>query len=192
MAKPAQAKRAAIAGDPKALAEALTGRGIRQAANQAENDGRPLLVYAVAGRTGDASSAICVKALLAAGADPNAMDTRKQSALHWAARFSRPLCSAALIDGGADINATTNFGDRPLQLAIVGGSLLCVKYLADAGADLTTPDAKGLSPLEFCMKHLSTLVPGTPHHENTAAVYEYLSLCLSTSPGTQPVRRFSI
>jgi ankyrin repeat protein len=71
-----------------------------------------------------------IRALLAAGANPNEYDASNQTALHWAARGGHPFgphfCHgevdtrsdvvSALIDGGADVNAVDRRG------AIPGGS----------------------------------------------------------------------
>ncbi len=71
-----------------------------------------------------------IRALLAAGANPNEYDATAQTALHWAARgghklgphycrgetAGRPDVVSALIDSGADVNATDHRG------AIPGGS----------------------------------------------------------------------
>jgi ankyrin repeat protein len=192
MAKPALAKKAAFAGDPKALAEALEGRGSRQAASQTESDGRPLLAYAAAGKSGDEQSALCVNLLVAAGADPNAADTNGQTALHWASRFGRARCVAALLRAGSDPEALTSFGMRPLELAILGGSAQAVKELAEAGSDLATFKHKDMGPLDYAASLLSRPDQGKQELAKRAAVHEYLALHAISAQPANSVRRASL
>lgn len=149
MAKPIQALRAAYDGNPKAMADALSGRGVKQAANRTDATGRGTLTCAVAGRTGDAQASQCVELLLLAGAQVNLVDQHCQSALHFAARFGRPLCAIALIDAGADVDIATDFGMRPIHLALQAANPQLVSELIRAGADILSPSADGVAPLDF-------------------------------------------
>jgi hypothetical protein len=57
-----------------------------------------------------------VVALLAAGADPNAMDKNGTSPLHRAIRNRCAAAVAALLDGGADPRKANGAGSTPMDL----------------------------------------------------------------------------
>ena len=59
-----------------------------------------------------------VRALLEAGADPNARHARDETPLHWAASSDDVDVASALIDGGADIEAPDGSIGTPLDNAI--------------------------------------------------------------------------
>ncbi len=58
-----------------------------------------------------------VKSLLSAGADPNAIDNYGQTALMWAARFTRAKSAQALLEGGADVDVKSCWDQTALDLA---------------------------------------------------------------------------
>jgi ankyrin repeat protein len=109
--------------------------------NQADSSGGTALLSAA--RQGCVEN---VKALLAAGADPNA--TVKEfpfkgfGALGWAAAMDRGEAVEALIAAGADVNQKDGLGYTPLVWASMSerGDATTVKMLLAAGAD---PNVKG-------------------------------------------------
>ncbi len=64
-----------------------------------------------------AADVAVVKGLLAAGADPNAIDNYGQTALMWAARFTRAKSAQALLEGGADVDVKSCWDQTALDLA---------------------------------------------------------------------------
>ena len=91
-----------------------------------------------------------VTALLAAGAQIDAVDGAGQSALHAAARNNHPDVALALLRGGADLTADDNFGGTPLHHAAgYNPDPLMSIALVVAGAPLSRPDHDGFTPLQF-------------------------------------------
>ncbi len=89
--------------------------------------------------------------LIAAGADPNAADTRDVglgcSPLHLAADANDPELVRALIAAGADVEARSVFGQTPLWYACNGGRQAAARELLAAGADPDAPCSEGHTPL---------------------------------------------
>ncbi len=96
-----------------------------------------------------------VRALLAAGADPLAVDADGQHALHIAAEVAEPEVIMSLIASGAKINEEDGDGFTPLHRALRGPAtsdpqppeLASVAMLIDLGADLTAASDEGITPL---------------------------------------------
>jgi hypothetical protein len=64
------------------------------------------------------AQAATVAYLIAAGADPNAVDNSGVTALHRAVRTRCAAAVRALLDGGADARLTNKSGSTPLKLAL--------------------------------------------------------------------------
>ena len=76
-----------------------------------------------------------VEVLLAAGADPNLIDDRGQTALHYAAQYGgSDAVTQALIDGGVSVNTQDSHGATALQLALFAGNDGATSMLEQAGA----------------------------------------------------------
>ena len=89
-----------------------------------------------------------VRALLEAGAGPEARDEFGGTPLHWATLSWSPPVVAALLDAGADLEARDIGGHTPLHVAAeYSESLPVVRALLKAGADLEARDANGETPL---------------------------------------------
>ena len=90
-----------------------------------------------------------IKALIANGADINAIDERGNTSLHLAALKGHAVIAKMLISSGADVNAKRNsLGDTPLHLAVMlSPNLDLINTLIAAGADVNAKDNKGYTPL---------------------------------------------
>ncbi|MXX33325.1 MAG: hypothetical protein F4107_13940 [Gemmatimonadetes bacterium] len=89
-----------------------------------------------------------VAALLAAGADLNAISGEGMFPLHHAAANPNPAVAAVLLDAGADVNALSRTGQTPLHEAAGRVSNpAVVELLHAAGADVNPRDSNGHTPL---------------------------------------------
>jgi ankyrin repeat protein len=80
-----------------------------------------------------------VQNCLRGGLDPNQLDDKGWTPLHWAAFMGlvdgeREAVVAELIRAGADVNATGPHGDSVLQVALQAENWDIVRQLQDAGA----------------------------------------------------------
>jgi ankyrin len=91
--------------------------------------------------------AAAVRALLAQGANANALGTFGTPALHWVVRVEDRATAGLLLDAGADPNLKNHQGVAPLHLAIGNRDLATVELLLKAGADAAAVDQAGETPL---------------------------------------------
>ena len=105
----------------------------------------PLTMAANVGHPG------CVRAIVAAGGDPNKLDGFHWTPLYWAAHTGKADALRALLRCGADPNCATKSGRTPLCCAAYGGQLECVRALVEGGADPRRADADG-TPLDVATK----------------------------------------
>jgi ankyrin repeat protein len=122
----------------------LMGRALLQASSNADRKGEEAPLLSAVSR-GDTER---VKALLAAGADPNARVLGGLSLLHIAVIGGFPDTLSVLLRAGAEVNARgTPWNLTPLDTAVSCGSVKMAQALLEAGADVAACDAKGCSPL---------------------------------------------
>lgn len=86
-----------------------------------------------------------IKELLAAGADPNAMNDYGRTPLHIAVSCCKDEICRLLLEAGADPMAKDKDGQTPLHYATEGTK---VRLLLEAGADPMAKDAYGRTPLQ--------------------------------------------
>jgi len=88
--------------------------------------------------------------VLAAGANPNAIDEYGQTPLMYAVEHGEPFTIRYLIDAGADINAQSLAGWTPLMYAArAEGNLLTVETLIGYGADITLTNEDNLTAFDI-------------------------------------------
>lgn len=140
---------AALAGQHKILSMLLT-RGAK--VDALDNIGRTPLMTFVSGAVDDIAS---LKALLAAGADPNLEDgSTHLYALDYAAMQGRIDEMILLVKAGADVNAKDGvYGKSPLHYAMDyyarSGTQEIVEFLIDNGADVNAKGNNGMTPLQY-------------------------------------------
>jgi ankyrin repeat protein len=91
------------------------------------------------------------QALLAAGANINAVDFYNGTALSLAILNLRTPAVRFLLQAGADPNLATATEPAPLLAAVERGSLEIVEALVEAGADLAATNRQGLTPLDVAV-----------------------------------------
>lgn len=77
----------------------------------------------------------CAQALIAGGADVNALDKERSTPLHYAAMSPRADLATALVTAGAKVNAQSAAGLTPLHNAALFASPETVQYLLEHGAE---------------------------------------------------------
>ena len=100
-----------------------------------------------------AASVDVAKALLAAGANPNARDRfHGQSALEWT--LAKPSVAKILLSNGAKPNAFNRRGHAAIHTACASGNVTAIRALVGAGARLDLRDKEHQStPLEWATFH---------------------------------------
>jgi ankyrin repeat protein len=89
-----------------------------------------------------------VKALLACGASPNALDHRNWTCLHWAACNNHVEVLKELAAAGGDVGARDTKGNTALHMAVTAGALhAAVALVEELGADPNALNNKEESPL---------------------------------------------
>lgn len=129
-----------------------------------------------AARDGDAAA---IRAAIAKGADPNAIDQGENgwTPLMHAIHKGQAASVAALLDAGADPNRRGRGGDTPLMMAAGYGYAPIVQQLLACGADRNLTNRKGETALDFalagvtdidrftyfeCQDKTATLLAGAP------------------------------
>jgi len=102
-----------------------------------------------AAKSGDATAA---RKAITAGADVNALDTRRsrngRRPLNWAAFYDHVEVIELLVEYGADINGTNLTGFTPIHHAAENNSKRSVSILLEAGADADVANRRGRTPLD--------------------------------------------
>lgn len=121
--------------------------------NHPNKMGWPPLVYACRGDNGEHPEE--VSALLAAGANIDARNSKGQTALHTAAKAGFPKVIQVLLKAGAEVNVRDDKGESPLFYAFRSSVkkrenlLKGVELLLAAGADIKLVNKKGITPFQF-------------------------------------------
>ena len=129
----------AIRDNDRARVDALLAGGARAARARGTAGATPLMAAALYG------DADLVRRLLAAGADPNAVNSAGATALMWAA--PRVAIMQTLLDAGADVHARSEDGRTALVITSGSGGAAAVRLLLDYGADPWPSRATDPSPL---------------------------------------------
>ncbi len=95
-------------------------------------------------KRGDAGA---VKAMLAAGADPNQASADGSTPLHWAVHEENLEITDALLKAGAKAEAASRYRMTPLTLAAEAGNAALINRLLDAGADPNGTSEEGQTAL---------------------------------------------
>ena len=88
-----------------------------------------------------------LKELLQSGVDVNAVDAKKNTALHYATKQARISLMHFLIEHGADLNAVGERSSTPLHLT--EKNIETIRILLEAGADPNIKDADWDYPYYF-------------------------------------------
>ncbi|MGW7067122.1 ankyrin repeat domain-containing protein [Streptomyces sp. NPDC054855] len=89
-----------------------------------------------------------LRALLAGGADPEAVDACGWTPLHFAAQAQDPAAAEVLLAAGASVDAVDRQGNTPLWKAVFNsrGEGATIRVLVEAGADPDLVNVHGVSP----------------------------------------------
>eukprot|EP00095_Tigriopus_kingsejongensis_P005843 maker-scaffold697_size109876-snap-gene-0.23 protein:Tk05843 transcript:maker-scaffold697_size109876-snap-gene-0.23-mRNA-1 annotation:"poly(adp-ribose) polymerase pme-5-like" len=109
-------------------------------------------------------SANIASLLLSLGADPNKVDTSKNSNLHYACAYGWYFCMKVLIEAGAELSPCNEWKLTPAAVALLKGHNGIAKHLlALPGVDINFKDDQGRSVLLNMLKSLAQDKPLTPH-----------------------------
>lgn len=112
------------------------------------------------------NGAAVIAALIAAGADPNALSVGRHSEtpLHWAASSNDVEVLDALIDAGADIEAPGAVigGGTPLDDAVAFGQWRAARRLVECGARTRLWHAAALGLMLRVEEHFDDSIPPAP------------------------------
>jgi len=97
-----------------------------------------------AAKIGDSRAA---RALLAKGADPNAVEADGSTVLHWAVENDDTELTNALLTAGARARVANRLGVEPIHLAATNGNATIAQRLIAAGADVNSATPGGETPL---------------------------------------------
>ena len=90
--------------------------------------------------------------LIDEGADVNAKDKNKMTALHWAAYSGNPDLAKLIIAKGADINAKDRDGSTPLHKAAYEGNKDVAELLIAMGVDLNAKNSYNETPMSLAIR----------------------------------------
>ena len=128
------------------LAVCLVAAPAVSAAAPADEDDGALIVSVRAQDVGAA------RALIARGADVDAIQPDGATALHWAAYHDAGELVDLLLGAGAAIDAANDYGVTPLALACDNGAARTVTRLVAAGADPNRARGTGETPVMTCAR----------------------------------------
>ena len=102
-------------------------------------------------RAANEGDAAAVKALLAAGHDPNSQDSQGWSPLHFGAQASSAAVVETLLAAGARVDPCDLNGNTPLLRAVFNsqGDGSVIFLLRAAGADPLVENCSGMSPVSL-------------------------------------------
>ncbi|MEI7833606.1 MAG: ankyrin repeat domain-containing protein [bacterium] len=124
------------------------------------------LLHAAAGK----ASLDCVTALLAAGADVNALDCVHETPLHVAARAGiTDVLRALTLAKGAQVNCVNKDGETPLHLAVNNLKTSAVATLLAQGATVSARRNDGCTPLQMLPLSSSRILQDTDNPAKDAA-----------------------
>ena len=136
---------------------------------------------------------ICVKELLEAAAELNAITKKGETALICSIRSGHTECVKELISAGANVNNRNSVGTvSPLISAVREESLLCVQELLEAGAEVNASDGVDTALMVACESGNRSMVRVLL--ENGADVNAESSdgmtaLCMAVTQGHDEFRR---
>ncbi|CAL1527779.1 unnamed protein product [Lymnaea stagnalis] len=87
-----------------------------------------------------------VSALLAAGANPNTIDAKKNCAAHFAAMNGHLKALQLMAGYGAEFNKVANDGGNPIHYAAKTGEAMCIKFLSQRGCNPKIKNNHGQLP----------------------------------------------
>jgi len=85
--------------------------------------------------------------------NPNQVDERSRTAMHYAAMNGNLQIIAILIKANAKLNPVDSLSDTPLHLAAEQNQTEAGKLLLDAGADVDPQNKEGMTPLMIAASH---------------------------------------